>query len=160
MKKLAILLILLVLAVKAFSQTEQHIAAAVSSLEREVVTVDNLYLQGQFLSLVQKGSIDEILNAYQQKDFKRFTKMTYVDGKWQNTILAINDSICLSILNEIKIGLPKGIKTLPTNTEVETLIDDYVTDYWKYTNKQGKVCEVRVYFLNGQLRNLGYWIHE
>jgi hypothetical protein len=160
MKKLVILIILSVLAAKSFSQTEQYVAAAVSSLEREVVTNNNLYLQGQFLSLVQKGSTDKILNAYQQKDFKRFTKMTYVDGNWQNTVLATNDSICLSILNEIRVGLPKGIKTLPTSTEVETLIDDYVTDYWKYTNKQGKVCEVRVYFLNGQLRNLGYWIYE
>jgi hypothetical protein len=160
MKKLAIILILLVLAAKAFSQTEQHIAEAVSSLERETVTVDNLYLQGQFLNLVQKGSTDEILNAYQQKDFKRFTKMTYVDGKWQTTVLATSDSVCLSMLNEIRVGLPKGIHTLPTSTEVETLIDDYVTDYWKYTNSQGKICEVRVYFLNGQLRNLGYWIYE
>jgi hypothetical protein len=110
--------------------------------------------------MLQKGSIDEILNAYQQKDFKRFTKMKYIGGTWQTTVLATNDSICLSILDEIKMGLPKGIKTLPTSTEIETLIDDYVTDYWKYTNKQGKVCEIRVYFLNGHLRNLGYWIYE
>jgi hypothetical protein len=153
----------ILISVLSFSQTENQIVeSAVSSLtlEREVVTVNNLYLQGQFLSMLQKGSIDEILHAYQQKDFKRFTKMKYIGGPWQTTVLATHDSICLSILDEIKMGLPKGIKTLPTSTEIETLIDDYVTDYWKYTNKQGKVCEIRVYFLNGHLRNLGYWIYE
>jgi hypothetical protein len=153
----------ILISVLSFSQTENQIVeSAVSSLtlEREVVTVNNLYLQGQFLSMLQKGSIDEILNVSHEKDFKRFTKRTYIDGKWVSTLLAENDSTFVSILEEIQMGLPKGIKTLPTSTETETLIDDYVTDYWKYTNKQGKLCEIRVYFLNGQLRNLGYWIYE
>jgi hypothetical protein len=153
----------ILISVLSFSQTENQIVeSAVSSLalEREIVTVNNLYLQGQFISMIQKGSTEEILNVSHEKDFKGFTKRTYVDGKWVSTLLAEEDSTFVSILEEIQMGLPKGIKTSPTDTEMETLIDDFVTDYWKYTNKQGKVCEVRVYFLNGQLRNLGYWIYE
>lgn len=160
MKKLIILIVLSFFAVKAFSQIENDIAQAVSSLDREFSFTDNAYLQGQFVSLVKKGSHDELLNAYHREGFKRFTKMIYVDGSWTKTITVTNDSIFTEVLDEIQRGLPKTLSTYPIRTDSETLIDDYVTDYWTYTNNNGKKCEIRVYFINDQLRSLGYWIYE
>jgi hypothetical protein len=160
MKKLVILLVLLVLATNVFSQIENDIAQAVSSLNREPSFTNNLYLQGQVLSLVKNGSHSELLNAYQKEGFKRFTKMIYIDGTRTMTITATNDSTFSAILDEVQRGLPKTISSYPTSTDTENLIDDYVTDYWIYTNNAGKKCEIRVYFINDQLRSIGYWIYE
>jgi hypothetical protein len=160
MKKLAIVLFLFLFSTQSFSQIEDYIKTAVSSLEREVVSVDNLYLQGQFVKIVQSQSYEELLKAYHEKDFKRFTKRIYIDGEWSETVTIESDSIFISILEEMRVGLPNGMASSPSDTEIESDIDDYVTDYWVYTNKSGKKCEIRVYFLNGQLRNLGYWIYQ
>jgi hypothetical protein len=160
MKKLAVVFFVSLFSNQSFSQIEDYIKIAVSSLEREVVSVDNSYLQGQFIKMVQLQSYEELLKAYHEKDFKRFTKRIYIDGNWNETVTAESDSIFISILDELRTGFPKGMKITPTDTEIETDVDDYVTDYWSYTNKSGKKCEIRVYFLNGQLRNLGYWIYQ
>jgi cell shape-determining protein MreC len=69
MKKLAIVLFLFLFSTQSFSQIEDYIKTAVSSLEREVVSVDNLYLQGQFVKIVQSQSYEELLKAYHEKDF-------------------------------------------------------------------------------------------
>lgn len=170
-----------IIADSSYSQTKQMISNALSSIEREPSYTNNLYLRGSFLKEIKNGRYAEFINAYHQKGFSKIRKSQYLNNVWQRSIcansdstikdqninnvyqksvIASSDSIIIALFDEIRRGLPADLSILPTEVDEYTVIDDYFTDVWRYTNSDGKKCFLMADFINGQLRTLGYSIRE
>lgn len=123
-------------------------------------TIDQSRYHGKFLSMIKENSTDTLVAIYHQNGFHRMVKTLYLDGECQWARETSSDSEYLAVLKEIKDGLPNGMKLTPTKTVYESSVNEYYTDKWEYINKFGQECEVEVYFVDGLLNNLGYWIHK
>jgi hypothetical protein len=158
MKKLIIILVLLVLVTKTFSQTvDPVISEALSQIERQESQVNNIYLQGKFMGMIKNGKSLDLLKVYNEPGFIRCIKVHDEAGEW-NTFEIKSDNAFLEMINEVRKNLPSNIQTRPSQTEYEELFDSYVTDSWYYTDKKGRRCEVTAYFINNQLVNMLYRI--
>jgi hypothetical protein len=160
MKNLITLIFVSLFSICGRSQNENVIIEAVSSIEKDPIIADQSYFHGKFLSLVKENKTSELLGIYHQKGFCRMVKILYINGECQWARETETDSSYLSVLSEIRNGLPKGLKLSPTSTLHESLLSEHVTDRWVYTNRFGQKCEIEVYFVNGLLNNLGYWIYK
>lgn len=93
------------------------------------------------------------------KKFGSFTKVMYQDSMWIGMSIGQTDSLIEAFIEEMRLCLPDDIDLLPTSTTQVSRIDDWITDSWIYTDKDGNPCELKVFFINEQLRHFGFYIH-
>jgi len=146
MKKLVALVFTITLSIVGYSQTKK--------------VVDQSKYHGKFLSMIKEDKTDALLSIYHQKGFCRLVKTLYIDGECQWARETSNDDEFLDVLKEIKEGLPNGMTLTPSKSVYESLANEHYTDKWQYVNRFGQECEVVVYFVDGLLNNLGYWVYK
>ncbi len=99
--------------------------------------------------------METLRSIYHTERFGSFTKVMYQDSIWIGASIGQTDSF----IEEVRLCLPDDIDLLPTSTTQETLIDDWIIDSWIYKDKDGNPCELKVFFMNEQLRHFGFYLH-
>lgn len=122
--------------------------------------ISHSHLRERALVMIKNSALTDLLEAYDTKGFSQFTKMTYQNGIFEGTIFVDSKESFMLLIEEIRKSIPNDPTLISFSSTKEDLGDEYITECWTYFDSSGKKYEVRVYFFNSQLNNLGYWIYQ